>query len=413
MNLHFLSHRLLSLAVSLLVGLLASSLVGCLHFRPLDQPLGDDIGERAALIDKLSHGLFTKREQILVVKVLLASHGEDLSRLKSLIDKGSDGATLHRLIYRDITDETLREAILAHFARETRSSDLQPSRPPREKVRVLSDIDDTLLRSLCDERYKKHALFPGVLEFYRALSIGPRARDTEATNPGEVTFFSARPREIAGASYSSVLNPLFARHSALIGIYSLLPAAQAFPGIANVHEVQAFAKFRNFVQWAALYPESDFVFIGDSGQGDMLSGELMLYHQPERMKAVFVHQIVTDGKHGVFCPYPRSANDLDRNVSKVFFFDTYVGAAAQAHEWGLISDESLFLVAKETIETLNRRGRELVAEKHRDLLVGQFRRDLRRVQELLSNRTADGNKSSLPELLFGETSCNPVHTKAN
>lgn len=387
---------------------IATGLLGCLHFQPIDRPLGDDPNERAALIDKAQHGGLDRREQILVTKVLLASHGEELARLKSQIDRGPDGATLHRLIYRDITDEVLRQALLAHFSREARSTDGPASHVPRDRARVLSDIDDTLVRSLCDERYKKHALIPGVLEFYRALSAGSRAHEAEALTPGEVTFLSARPRELSGLSYSSLLNPLFAAHASQISGYSLLPAPRAYPGIGNVHEVQAFAKFRNFVQLAALYPEADFVFIGDSGQGDLLGGELMLYHQPERMRGVFIHQVITDGKHGVLCPYPRSAKDLDRGVHRLIFFDTYVGAAAQAHEWGLISEDSLFQVAKGAIETLNQRHSEIIAAQHRSLLIAQFRRDIRRVQEILSNRPVDSTARRLPELLVGDPACGPT-----
>ena len=386
---------------------IATTLLGCLHFQPMDRPLGDDPAERAALLDRTQHSSVGLREQVVVTKVLLATRGEELTRLKSHIDRGPDGATLHRLIYRDISDEVLRQALLAHFAREARSADGQSSHVPRDRVRVLSDIDDTLIRSLCDERYKKHALIPGVLEFYRALSAGARAHDAEALAPGEVTFLSARPRELSSVSYSSLLNPLFAAHASQISGYSLLPAPRAYPGIANVHEVQAFAKFRNFVQLAALYPESDFVFVGDSGQGDMLGGELMLYHQPERLRGVFVHQLVTDGKHSMFCPHPRSPKDLDRGVSRLIFFDTYIGAAAQAHEWGLISDDSLFEVAKAAIETLNQHENEILTAQHRGLVIAQFRRDIRRAQEILSNHPSDSTHRRLPELLLTESSCGP------
>ena len=61
-------------------------------------------------------------------------------------------------------------------------------------MRVLSDIDDTLVRSLCDERYEKHTLLPGVLALYRALSVGARAREVEAQAPGEVIFYRRDPK---------------------------------------------------------------------------------------------------------------------------------------------------------------------------------------------------------------------------
>ena len=72
--------------------------------------------------------------------MLLATRGEDLTRLKSLVERGPDRATLHELIYYKISDDILRQAILAHFARESRSEQQQPSRPPRDRVRVLSDL---------------------------------------------------------------------------------------------------------------------------------------------------------------------------------------------------------------------------------------------------------------------------------
>ncbi len=383
---------------------IAATLLGCIHFQPIDRPLSDDLTERAALIDRLQHHGMSRREELIVTKVLLATHGEDLTRLKNIIEHGTDRATLHELVFQQITDEILRSAILTHFARESRSELTPPSHPPRDKVRVLSDIDDTLYSSLCDERFRRRTLFPGVLEFYRALSAGVRAHDSGAHAKGDVTFLSARPRELASLSYSSTLNPLFAANASLVGGYSLLPAPRAYSGIGNVHEVQAFAKFRNFVQYAALYPESDFVFIGDSGQGDLLSGELMLYHQPERLRAVFIHQIVTGPSHSMFCPYPRSVKDMDQGISRLVFFDTYVGAALQAYEWGLISETSLALVAQAAIRTLNQRGAEIVNPQHRSLVVGQFRHDVRRVQEAL-DRQGDLPKERLPDLLFSDASC--------
>lgn len=383
---------------------IAMSLLGCVHFQPLDRPLSDDLQERAAIIDRAQHHGISRREALIVTKVLLATHGEDLTRLKNLIEHGPDKETLHELLYQQISDEVLRQAILTHFASESRSELSPPSHPPKDKVRVLSDIDDTLYSSLCDERFRRRTLFPGVLEFYRALSLGVRAHDSSTQAKGSVTFLSARPRELAGFSYTSTLNPLFSAHSSIIGGYSLLPAPRAYSGIGNVHEVQAFAKFRNFVQYAALYPESDFVFIGDSGQGDLLGGELMLYHQPERLRAVFIHQIVTSQRHGMFCPYPRSVKDMDQGITRLVFFDTYIGAAIQAFEWGLISEESLTIVAQAAIRTLNQRGAEIVNPEHRSLVVGQFRRDLRRAQEVIDHQS-DAPRERLPDLLLSESTC--------
>lgn len=115
--------------------------------------------------------------------------GDDLTRLKGQLGRRRWRDAPHRLVYRDISDEILRQAILAHFEREAHGAD-QPSRShnPRDKVRVLSDIDDTLVRSLCDERYQPKTVIPRRPRVYRALSIGVRARSRAAEQPGEVTF---------------------------------------------------------------------------------------------------------------------------------------------------------------------------------------------------------------------------------
>ncbi len=96
---------------------ITTGLLGCMHFHPIDRPLGEDINERAAIIDKAQHSRLSRREELVITKVLLATRGEDLTRLKSLVERGPDRATLHELIYYKISDDILRQAILAHFAR--------------------------------------------------------------------------------------------------------------------------------------------------------------------------------------------------------------------------------------------------------------------------------------------------------
>lgn len=76
------------------------------------------------------------------------------------------------------------------------------------------------------------------------------------------------------------------------------------------------------------------MFTGDSGQGDAIfSAKAMAAN--DQMKAVFIHN-VTD-----LSPAQRA----DFAKKGVNIFDTYVGAATQAFEKGLISREGLQRVA--------------------------------------------------------------------
>ena len=161
--------------------------------------------------------------------------------------------------------------------------------------------------------------------------------------------------------------------------------------------MQVFAKFRNFVELATLYPESDFVFIGDSGQGDMLGGELMLYHQPERMRAVFIHHHHRR-KTWHLCPYPRSQSDLDRGTSRVVFL-TRTSARRTEGTNGDSSAKTRFMRHQSAIETLNQRGSEILTAKLRNLRLpssdGTFA-----VQEILANHPVDTARDRLPDLLL-------------
>ena len=79
---------------------------------------------------------------------------------------------------------------------------------------------------------------------------------------------------------------------------------------------------KNFLEYKQLFPEYGFVFTGDSGQGDALFGKKIQSEFPKEVRGVFIHQVV-----------PVSPNEHEG----VIFFDTYVGAAAEAFKVKLIS----------------------------------------------------------------------------
>lgn len=83
--------------------------------------------------------------------------------------------------------------------------------------------------------------------------------------------------------------------------------------------------------------EGGYVFIGDTGEGDPLAGEIMISKYPDRMKAVFLHVVSDAPRQG------RVSLPTDRVVSgvPVVYFRTYVGAAAKAVELGLMDKSGL------------------------------------------------------------------------
>ncbi|XYH98475.1 hypothetical protein ACMHYB_01555 [Sorangium sp. So ce1128] len=95
----------------------------------------------------------------------------------------------------------------------------------------------------------------------------------------------------------------------------------------------------NFLEYRRLYPEYGFVFVGDSGQGDIHFGQRMLELAPDAVEAVFIHDVVATPEHA----------RLELAVGGVRLFDTYIGAALEALELGLLGPEGAARVAEAAI----------------------------------------------------------------
>ena len=199
---------------------------------------------------------------------------------------------------------------------------------------VVSDIDDTALAKIHETRYPRGTVIPGIIAFYEALDLGPR---DAPLSRGDLTFVTARPADALGLmkSYSreSLTKAGFADLSIMTG--SIFHLA--------THDAMAAKKVANIAHYATLFPEYDLVFVGDSGQGDIAVGEQILQAHGDVVKAVFIHDVV--------------ALDAGRRAELaakgIWVVDTYVGAAAKAHELGLISEAGVQRVIDETHRLLD------------------------------------------------------------
>jgi hypothetical protein len=97
----------------------------------------------------------------------------------------------------------------------------------------------------------------------------------------------------------------------LLGLFSKRLMADG--KLANIREIQA------------LYPEYRVLFLGDSGQGDVLVAEDLLPDCPDAV--AFIHDVVDT---------PAAERDAYAACG-IHFFDTYVGCATRAMELGLIA----------------------------------------------------------------------------
>lgn len=107
--------------------------------------------------------------------------GEDLTVLKNLLDSSGDYNNLMKLVYVDIKDESDRNHILRHICNQAREIVELDKLEDRKRVKILSDIDDTLYSSGgsfpagADDRLPKHVVYPGVLQLFEEIDIFTRS----------------------------------------------------------------------------------------------------------------------------------------------------------------------------------------------------------------------------------------------
>lgn len=289
-----------------------------------DTRLGDlGVSSRAAIARALQRGRTCDADEQALVRILLETRGAELTHLKNALNEAGDHRDLQKLVWTDIDDPQRRHTLLAHFAREA---------VPTGEVKVLSDIDDTLYENWKDTRYPPKTVYPGVVQFYAELDAGPK----ETGRLGDLTFVSARPTDPLGAIEGLTFKTLRAN--------GIKVAAVMTGSVLSARSNEAIAqkKLENFLQYQALFPEYAFVFVGDSGQGDVMFGEAMRERAPAAVKAVFINDVVAT---------PQARRD-ELAARGVFLFDTYVGAATKAYELGLISRDGLVRVGKAAEEKL-------------------------------------------------------------
>jgi hypothetical protein len=267
------------------------------------------VAGRAARITALQRGRTGRSDEREIARLLVETCGAELTALKNALDERGNYHDLHQLIYHDIDDDGLRAQILEHFEREA---------APCGEVKILSDIDDTFYANWKDERYPEKTVYPGVRELYAELDLGPEGAPGRL---GDLTFVTARPGDRLGLVEDATRKALAER-----GIPAATVLTGSFRRLLGNRSI-AEKKLENFLEYRRLYPEYGFVFIGDSGQGDIHFGQRMLELAAAAIRGIFIHDVVAT-------PAGRRA---ELAASGVRLFDTYVGAAVEALSLSLIS----------------------------------------------------------------------------
>ena len=251
-----------------------------------------------------------------VRNIILSTHQDELSDLKTMTDSWGDYFCMNKLIYDDIRSETVRQDILSHFKKEaavqqahmdmgTRKAKLRMQKGWRK---ILSDVDDTLTSSGgsypagIDKRYNKRVVYPGVIGLYRELDLGIFGPDECRSNTGNLVFLSARPhlyKDMSEKHNFAKFKKLREREGVhgRGGLHTMpsllagdLTSGREFMMTGDFGPL-ALKKFDNFKRFVSIYPEFRHVFVCDNGQGDVRAGELIFDAFPRLLDGLFVHLV--------------------------------------------------------------------------------------------------------------------------
>ena len=282
--------------------------------------------------------------QNFIKNLYITTRGNDLLQLKQYIDEQSkcklngDCFTNLNILYFCINVDNFRE-IIDHIT--TEGNRVRQIRPI---VHTLTDIDDTVFvggAGGTDSTYNKHYFYPGVATFHKEinnsrlisyLSARPNAGMGSFSEDGQRRIFNqyytdgkmpykaqmllgdisgmlegldglardflAKKLNILHISYvesPSSVNDIIEDLEIDLGINPCEDFLNLKSKIPNNHWTQTYAsfginKFISFCAFSRIYPEYNFIFLGDSGQGDMLASLLIAKHP--QTKACLIKDLI-------------------------------------------------------------------------------------------------------------------------
>ena len=272
-------------------------------------------------------------------KMLDVSFSKDVEcKYKYILDStpNSYGCDLRELIFnRDGSTTREGDALLATF--KAIANAYNAAEIPK-LYHVLTDIDDTLYANrggkTCiagsDMSWPEHIAYPGVKEMHRQLhllrksthystviSAAPGVFKTKKLNSQEL-------KDILGGTDFSFIQGIESKRELLRNAPSTLLTGLYYRGNnpdSMFYRTCADTKYARFQQYVRIFPERQYIWIGDNGQGDEVAGRRMLDQQDVTV-TVCIH-IVRQPVEGSMDP-------------RIIYFNTYGELAIKLFDRGIL-----------------------------------------------------------------------------
>ena len=126
-----------------------------------------------------------------------------------------------------------------------------------------------------------------------------------------------------------------------------------------LYQQLATKKLSRFKEYAALYPEATFVYVGDNGQGDVLCAEALANNRDIRIRlmACFIHKVAsTMSTLSIFRKHDSSSEEIQASWRQkgIHLKKTHLGMARTAYELNLIGIDDLRKIAHAAVGEFSR-----------------------------------------------------------
>ena len=275
--------------------------------------------------------------------------------------------------------ETNRSIILNHIKQFSKKTN---------QLHILTDIDDTIYPSRfggADLTFKNHIVYPGVLSFYRHIAT-----------TGFVTLLTARPKSLYSDTTETISKAIGRPVDVLYGLIRdlnpgigidmikrlfqpLIPSVRSHPTKIehitgkepikwySTYNDMAKTKFISIIKYTTVYPEFKFIFIGDSGQGDMICAYHIYRHKKKNsnfaVKASFIHNIIKSKDLKPIRMIEDQTFITELQNRNIYLFNNYIDLAGQLYSLDLIKPDVLDKIIDETIEDFKENKKDSIYDK--------------------------------------------------
>jgi hypothetical protein len=326
-----------------------------------------EVGTRKALVVAMLRRCDRNTgEPTAIANILLHTRGKRLTELKNLIDADPD-TNLHTAVYRELRDPGLRTKVLKHFAKQARKVN-SVNLPPK----LLATIEGVVIERDPGTQYVARTAIPGALQFVREIG-----RDA-------VLLTDRSQQDMSDDGTLGYVMTLF--HMFDLPTPAIVPSGVPYQLQAELPEPKrelaraSRDQYFNYVLYTRLFPEFRFVVLIDNAEDGIELGRAIVLLGGPGLHSLLIRDVGDSHGRPITALTERPALYRD---SGLLVFDSYMAAAAEAYEEGLITTASLARIAAAATSELS--SLRVKHPKHR---VAAFQRDLELVNSKLPANSA-------------------------